>query len=248
MNVAIDNASSFLYFFVILFVLFICTQAISFGFIYSQILNSKEVYKILFLYINIWGILSEDFSQKAIYENIDDIKTKIEFLMNMAVALSGLLLSLLTLLSYFKKNTNEKNMSSFKKIEVINNGDDINLMCQYYNKADLVCIYSNTFRWVAENEEARELLTDLAKNNKLKLYTCGDIKKVQSSFVKCPELSNCLKPAKTKNLLRFSYIKRDNARYILYRQEAEEHTYLILVREKYESQYLIEVISQLAEE
>lgn len=248
MSVWIDNTSSFLYCLVIIFIIFISTQALSFCIVYFQILNSTEVSKGVFSYINIWKILSEEFSQKAVYDHVNEIKTKIEFLMNMAIALSGFMLSLLTLLSYLKKKINEKNMSSFMKSEVINSGDDTNLMCKYYDKADFVCIYSNTFNWVIDNEKTRDLLIGLAKDSKLKLYTCGNLKNVQSLFANYSELLACLKQANTKNLLRFSYIERDNARYILYRQEAEGHTYLILVREKYESQYLIEVISQLMKE
>lgn len=247
MNMIIEKISSILYLLVIIFVLFISTQALSLCIVYFQILNSSEVSKNLFLYINIWKILSVNFSQDAILQNSITIKTKIEFLMNMAIALSGVLLSSLTLLSYFKKKISEKSTSSFKKVEIISEGDDIRLMCQYYNSADFVCIFSSTFDWVEKNEEAKEILINLAKQDKLKLYTGGILDNVKNTLSNYKELVNSLEQAAIQDL-RFSYIERNNAKYILYRQEAEEHNYIILVREKYESQYLIQVISQLVKE
>ena len=51
--------------------------------------------------------------------------------------------------------------------------------------------------------------------------------------------------------LRFSYIERDNAKYLLYRQEEQQqqqqHTYVITVCENIESQYLLQAISKLVE-
>lgn len=248
-NSLMETLSSFLQIFVILMVIFICTQAISFCIIYLQLLRSDEICMLLFKYINIWGILEGGkITNYDIYIHFDDIKMRIEFLMNAAVALSGILLSVVTVIAFLKKNVDFRRKSSFKKMEIISTGDDdIKIMESYFDGASFVAVYSHTFTWLTKNETIKSQLSDLAQKNKLKLYTSDDIDQVKDRLKKADsKLVECLKKADVQ--LRFSYIERNNARYILYRQEEQKekvHIYIIRVRETSESKYLLEAISQL---
>lgn len=96
-----------------------------------------------------------------------------------------------------------------------------------------------------KSDKIREVLTELSNKNKLKLYTGDDIMSVKERLKGCCEtnLIQCIQ--KSGVPLRFSYIERNNAKYLLYRQEEENHIYVIYVRENSESKYLLQVISQL---
>lgn len=241
----ITQASSLFYIIILLLMIFISTQAVAFCIVYFQLLNSEEITNFAFRYINIWEILpSKDLTNDIVFQNKNIVKTKIEFLMNMSIALSGLLLSMITLASYLKKRSVERKVSCFKKNEVINSGkDDVDIMCQYYENADFVSISSTSFEWLKNNQKAKDILENLAKYGKLNLFTSGEITHVKKCFDDCTNMKNSLK--KSNASLRFSYIERDNAKYVLYRQEKDGHTYIIQVHENHESQYLIQVISQL---
>ena len=180
---------------------------------------------ICFQYINIWSILpSKEITKELIYSNFDDVKMRIEFLMNISIALSGILLSLVTFISYFRKNVGFRRKSCFRKKEIFNTGkDDVQIMCDFFKGANFVAVYSH----------------------KLKLYTGDDLDSVKTRLQNdCDtNLIKCIQ--KSEISLRFSYIERNNAKYLLYRQEEEKHIYVISVRENSESQYLLQVISQL---
>ena len=77
------------------------------------------------------------------------------------------------------------------------------------------------------------------------MYTGDDLVSVQKRLQNdcAPNLIKCIQ--KSEVPLRFSYIERNNAKYLLYRQEEENHIYVISVHENRESQYLLQVISQL---
>jgi len=211
-----------------------------------QLLNLKDINLLCFNYINIWGILPlKDITSELIYQNINEVKSKIEFLMNVSIALSGLLLSLVTLISYFIQNVQLRRKSCFKKKEIFQTGkDDIAIMIDYFTNANFVAVYSHSFSWLNNNEQIRRILTELAQKSKLKLYTGDNIESVVARLDKCDSnLISCIQEAGSS--LRFSYIERDNSKYLLYRQEQEDHTHVIIVRENNESQYLLQVTAEL---
>lgn len=247
LNDFIGHLSVFLHIVMVLIVIFISTQAISLCIVYLQLLNEKEISIRFFEYINnIWGIVvSGNITNEFIYSNIDSVKMRIEFLMNVSIALIGLLLSLVTCISYFKKNVDFSKKSCFKKTQIFNTGvDDVKIMCDYFEEASYVSIYSHSFGWIAKNEKMKNILTELSKKNKLKLYTGDDIDAVKKRLENCEAiLLNCLHKSPTS--LRFSYVERNNAKYLLYRQEEENRVYVISLHENNESHYLLQVIAQL---
>ena len=247
LNRWIERFSALLHIIIIFIVVIVCSQAVAFSIVYLQLLNEKEINMLCFQYINIWSILpSKEITNGLIYSNFDDVKMRIEFLMNISIALSGMLLSLVTFISYFRKNVDFRRKSCFRKKEIFNTGeDDVKIMCDFFKGANFVAVYSHSFGWLNKSNEIREILTELSNKNKLKLYTGDDIISVRERLKACCEtnLIQCLQ--KSEVSLRFSYIERNNAKYLLYRQEEENHIYVINVRENSESQYLLQVISQL---
>lgn len=247
LNDFLGHLSVFLHIVMVLIVIFISTQAISLCIVYLQLLNKKEISIRLFEYINsIWGIVaSRNITNELVYSNIDSVKMKIEFLMNVSIALIGLLLSLVTCITYFKKNVDLSKKSCFNKKEIFNTGvDDVKIMCDYFEEASYVSIYSHSFGWIVNNEKMKNILTELSKKNKLKLYTGDDIDAVKKRLHNCETvLLNCL--CKSPTSLRLSYVERNNAKYLLYRQEEENRIYVISMHENNESHYLLQVISQL---
>ena len=210
----VERFSAFLHIIIIFIVLIICSQAVAFSIVYLQLLSEKDINMICFQYINIWSILpSNEITNELIYSNFDDVKMRIEFLMNISIALSG--------------------------------KDDVQIMCDFFKGANFVAIYSHSFGWLKKSAEIREVLTELSNKNKLKLYTGDDLDSVKTRLQNdCDtNLIKCIQ--KSEISLRFSYIERNNAKYLLYRQEEEKHIYVISVRENSESQYLLQVISQL---
>lgn len=189
---------------------------------------------------------SKEITNESIYSDFNNVKMKIEFLMNISIALSGILLSLVTFISYFRKNVDFRRKSCFRKKEIFNTGeDDVQIMCEFFKGANFVAVYSHSFGWLKKSGEIREVLTELSNKNKLKLYTGDDLVSVQKRLQNdcAPNLIKCIQ--KSEVPLRFSYIERNNAKYLLYRQEEENHIYVISVHENRESQYLLQVISQL---
>lgn len=94
----------------------------------------------------------------------------------------------------------------------------------------------------------KDTLMNLAAANKLSLYA-PDTAVARKNLSGIDGLLTHLQGT-TVNL-RFSYVERDNAKYLLYRQEEQKqqqlHTYVITVCENIESQYLLQAISKLME-
>lgn len=248
-NSWIERLSALLHIGIMVLVIFICSQAIAFCVVYLQLLSNAEINMIFFKYIDIWGIFSlesESLTSELIYSDFENVKTKIEFLMNISVALSGILLSLVTCISYFKKNVDFRRRSCFKKKEIFEVGkDDVKIMCEFFRGANFAAVYSHSFEWLKKNEEIRNILINLSKKNKLKLYTGDVIEDVKNRLEDCGGADLIESLQKTEISIRFSYIERNNAKYLLYRQEEDNHLYVIRVRENNESHYLLQVISQL---
>lgn len=195
------------------------------------------------------GFPEGNITAEFILENSDSVKSMLEFAANLFVAIIGIALSIGTLGSYLIKLQAVRRKASFQKKEIHETGvDDIKIMLKYYKGADMVKIYSGTFGWVRKNEEMKEILMALAEANKLSLYA-PDIELAKKNLDGMGGLVEHVQ--ETTVNLRFSYIERDNAKYLLYRQEEQQqqqqHTYVITVCENIESQYLLQAISKLVE-
>ena len=141
-NSCVERFSAFLHIIIIFIVLIICSQAVAFSIVYLQLLSEKDISMICFRYINIWSILpSKEITNESIYSDFNNVKMKIEFLMNISIALSGILLSLVTFISYFRKNVDFRRKSCFRKKEIFNTGeDDVQIMCELV-KSKFVCTF-----------------------------------------------------------------------------------------------------------
>lgn len=243
-NAWIENISVYLYVLLIAIIVFTTLQAASFCLVYLQLLNNKDVFIPAFNFINIWDILNEPITKQNIYANIDDVKMRIEFLMNVAISMSGLLLSIVTVVSYLRKVASYRRRSCFQRREIIETGkDDIQLMCNYFQGSTFVGVYSHSFSWI-NNKAMKNILNELAKKNKLRLYTNDNIDDVKKRLINCNEsLLTCIQ--KTEVMVHFSYVEKYNKKYVLYRQEDEGKIYVIAVKETSESNYLLQVIENL---
>ena len=258
-NKWIERLSGVLDVFMVLAILFVCAQAFAFCVVYFQLRSGPDALNVnilLFKFINIWGILpGKDVTNDFIRENFDSVKSNIEFQVNILIAIIGGIMSLFTLFSYFRQTVRLRRKSCFKKKGIFTDGvDDIKIMLEFYRRADFVAIYSYSFSWIPGNADIKKVLEDLAKNGKLKLRTGNKPEDVRDSLrsQRCSEeLLACLGHSgitlDRDKPVRFSYIERDSAKYVLYRHEDpdDENTYVVTVRRNDESEYLLDVISHL---
>ncbi len=193
--------------------------------------------------LHIWD--SETITTDYIKENKQQFRDSIEMIVNVFVAVSSLLLCLYSAFSYFKRVVKFNKSSSFQKRKVFENGvEDVEVMLKHFKGADYIAIFSRTFAWINRNEEMKAILTEAAKKKELALYA-KDTDIVSTNLKGQNELLSVLHENKTNELLHVSYVERNNAHYILYRQEVNHHAYIITVKENPESRYLIEIISKL---
>lgn len=256
-NKWIERFSGVMDVFMVVAILVGCAQVFAFCKVYFQLCAGPEkmnVNILLFKFINIWGILpGKDVTNDFIRENFDLVKSNIEFQINILIAIIGAVMSLFTFFSYFRQTVRLRRKSCFRKKEIYNDGvDDIKIMLEFYKRANFVAIYSYSFSWITKSPEIKKVLENLAKNNKLKLRTGNDLEEVRGNLRSsgcCRELQACLDQSgiSPKQHVRFSYIERDSAKYVLYRHEdpEDENTYVITVRRNAESEYLLDVISHL---
>lgn len=245
-NDILGYGAGILYFVLVLGTIFITLQAMAFCYVYLRILNNKEIFIPIFRFINIWGIQEGAISNPVILNNLDEIKTKIEFLMNISIGLSGILLSVATFISYIRKTADYKHHSCFQRTEIISRGeDDIKVMSDMYADATYVVIFSHSFGWIKNNRQMQRTLNRLARNNKLKLYTDDTLEIVKKRLENCgADIVNCIYGTHIQS--HFSYVVRNNRKYLLYRdEESDGSVYVITVRENEESQYLLQVINEL---
>lgn len=243
-NIFLEKTSAVLNILCALLVVFVCIFTVLFFIAYMQ-LSYKATEKLMcFQILNFFGLLpkNDGVTSKFILEKSTEIKGVMEFFLNGAVALCGILLSFFTIYSYFRRVVAVKRTSCFKKIQVFESGkEDIDTMLLYFKGADLITVYSRTFSW-ATKDKMESILETNADTNKLCLYS-SDIEIAEIMLKDCPTLKKRL--YKTPVDLHFSYVERDNAKYLLYRQEEDTSTYVIVVHENAESKYLLETISRL---
>lgn len=227
-----------------LLIIIICILALSSCIVYFQLENGGTPRLFFFKVLSMFGIIeSKEISIEYITKNREILKSAVEFLVNTSVAISGLILSFITFFSYLIKVTTAKRKSCFKKKEIFESGkEDIDIMLSYFKGANRIVIYSVTFNWVNRNEKMQKLLESKSKENKLQLYA-SDIDAAKANIKNTAIDESCLKS--TNCFLRFSYIERDNAKYLLYRQEENQHTFIYIVHENAESMYLLKAISGL---
>lgn len=227
-----------------LLVFFVCLFTVLFFIAYVQLSHNATENLTCFQFLNFFGLLpqNEGVTSEFILENSAEIKETMEFFLNGAVALCGILLSFFTFYSYVRRVIAVKRISCFKKIQVFESGkEDIDTMLQYFEGADLITVYSRTFSWTTTGK-MEPILSPIADANKLWLYSC-DIGTAEKMLENSPTLKKRLRG--TTVSLHFSYVERDNAKYLLYRQEENTGTYVIVVHENAESKYLLETISRL---
>jgi hypothetical protein len=248
----IEKLSSILHILLVLLTFFIFTQVVALCYVYFQLSNNQDINIKLFHYINFfWNLSPTDYiTIDSIRTNSDEIIDNITFLLNAAIAVSSVLLSLLTFISYLRRSIKLKKTSCFKKSEIFKNGvDDIKIMINHFKHADFIAVYSKNFTWLDDNDDIRNILEKMAEFGKVKLVTCEKENVVRDKLQKCSDvLKNTISQKvglPIQPALRFSYIERDNTQILLYRQKEDDHTYVITVKETNESKYLLHTISQI---
>lgn len=236
-----------------LLIIVVCIAAIMSCAAYIQLAADRIEWVFCFRFLNIGNYLSiNEITTDYLSANSEKIKESLTFMVNTFVAVSGLLLTLVTAISYFGKVTAAKKKSSFSKIEVFpNEKQDLEIMLSYFKGADYIAVFSQTFSWVKDNDEMINALSDVAYKNRLAIFSPdialakANLEKIENDSLKKTILKTLKKLENANRGLRFSYVERDNARYLLYRQEKKGHTYVIVMHENTESMYLLETISQL---
>ena len=213
---------------------------------YIELVTEQYQFVLPFNLLNLFHVWSDEkITTKFIGENYAQLRESIELVVNVFVAVSGLLLCVFSAISYFKRVVKYNRSSSFRKRKVLEDGkEDVDEMLAMFRRADYIAIFSSTFNWVNGNFEMKNLLTEAAKKKELVLYT-KDIGIVSNNLKGQEDLLSALRETKIEGLLHLSYVERNNARYIIYRQEVDQTAYIITVKENSESRYLIEIISKL---
>ena len=229
----------------LLVVLLVSTLTIASCFAYFQLANNPVSCTFFFKVLNIGGFLFEGpVTLEYINNNIELFKQPVEYATNTTVAISGLLLTAITVYSYFSKVSNFRKQSSFKKFRVYESGvDDINVMKRYFKGADKIIIFSSTFSWATKKGIVEELETAGKGTKKLWLYS-DDHETAENNLSQNENLKKQLHK-NDATPIHFSFVKRDTARYILYRQEQNEETNVILFSDKEESKGLFDIIDAL---
>lgn len=213
---------------------------------YIELVTKQYRFLLPFNLLNLFHVWSDQkITAKFIEENYTQLLESLDMVVNVFVAVSGLLLCVFSAYSYFKKVVKFNRSSSFQKKKVLQDGkEDVDEMLTKFRGADYIAIFSSTFNWVNGNSDMKSLLTEAAKKKELVLYTKDSA--IVSNNLKGQEvLLSALHETKIEGLLHLSYVERNNARYIIYRQEVDETAYIITVKENPESRYLIEIISKL---
>ena len=213
---------------------------------YIELVTNNIRFLFPFNILNITHLWSDEaITVEYIKEHKTIIREGLEMTVNVFIAVSSLFLFIFTTFSYFQKVAVFNKHSSFKKKRVLEDGkEDIEVMINQFRGADYIAIFSSTFNWINKNDEMKKILTEAAKKRELSLYTKN--KNVVINNLKGQNyLLDALHETQIDGLLHLSYVERNNARYIIYRQEVNQTAYVITVRENSESRYLIEIISKL---
>lgn len=213
---------------------------------YIELVMDKVSFVFPFNVLNVFHVWSKErITAEFIQANNDRLRESIEMIVNVFVAVSSLMLYVFSLISYFRKVANINKRSSFHKRKVLKDGkEDVEEMLTSFRGADYIAIFSSTFNWINQNTEMKKLLTEAAEKKELVLYT-KDKENVSNILKGHPKLLSALHETKIEGLLHLSYVERNNARYIIYRQEVDQTAYVITVKENPDSRYLIEIISRL---
>lgn len=213
---------------------------------YIELVMNEVRFVFPFNALNIFHIWSKErITPEFIQTNSVQLRQSIEMIVNIFIAVSSLLLYVFSAISYFRKVASINKKSSFHKRKVLEDGkEDVEEMLVSFRGADYIAIFSSTFNWINQNEEMQRLLTKAAEKKELVLYT-KDKSNVSNNLKGQPELLSALRETKIEGLLHLSYVERNNARYIIYRQEVDQTAYVITVKENPDSRYLIEIISRL---
>ena len=213
---------------------------------YVELVTDKVSFLFPFKVLNaVFDLSDKSVTTEVIYTNREEFQKAIEIIVNIFVAVSSLMLYLFSLISYFRKVANINKKSSFHKRKVLVDGvEDVQEMLKSFRGADYIAIFSSTYNWISKNNEMVELLKEAAGKNELVLFT-KEIDKVSKNLKIYKDIDSALRKTPIEGLLHLSYVERNNARYIIYRQEEDLTKYVITVKENSDSRYLIDIISRI---
>ena len=244
----IIKASDILLLITIILLVIVIEEAICFVIGYFQLFNRVDINVKLFIWINKWNIIDATgnmITREFILQNTEIIKSRYEFFMNLAVALSGLSLSIVTVVSYFKKLATIKRDLYYDTKKVIKGKDDLRLMRKYYEGADSIIVYSSTFSWVNDDKDLRDYMVKVAEKRELHMRTVNveQVKKIitNSSY----SLLSCIEKT-DKSGLHCSLIKQRGFIILMYEYMDENMQYWVCtIKQKGEGKYLLEMLDEL---
>lgn len=202
--------------------------------VYSFVDNSKQ--------INSDFIKSQRFVLKSVFE----------YCISISVALSSLLLTITSVISYVKKMKNLEKSSGIAEYPISTNSDDTSLaiMNEFYSDADKVVIFSSSFKWLYDKrrgyirktlEEVDDVKLIVTGNGKDRLIK--ELEKLDSS------LSKCVVPRQLNSAKRFSFVKkRGNTRCVLYRQDIEKNPRIVVFSENVHNTLWLDALENIIAE
>jgi GTPase SAR1 family protein len=179
----------------------------------------------------------------------------LNFILTALFAVLSFLFAVWPVLGIVKYRRDLKNRSPIRSFRVIRTGvDDINIMSKYYQNADEVVVYAGDFSWIKSNESLKNIITELANQNKIRLISYKTRSVVENS-INDPQLFSTLSKQfvfESKKNIKCSYIKRQNTNFFLYRAEelsisSMEPNYKVFVlRETENVPYLLDILRELS--
>lgn len=244
----IIKVSDILLLITIILLVIVIEEAICFVLGYFQLFNQGDINVKLFMWINKWNILDAPenmITSEYILQNTEIIKSRYEFFMNLAVALSGLALSIVTVVSYFKKLATIKRDLYYDTKKVLKGKDDLRLMRKYYKDADSIIVYSSTFSWVHDDKELRDYMEKVAEKRRLHMRTVN-VEQVKKNIGNISHLlEGCLEET-DKSELHCSLIKQRGIIILMYEYVDENMQYWVCtIKQKGEGKYLLEMLDEL---
>ena len=205
----------------------------------------RTVCQVIFAFSRQPHVISAEF----IRLNYNTIKSSLEYCINISVAVSSLLLSVIAFFSFVQKRRDLNKSIGIKKYTLSSNNDrqDLAIMNEYYRDADTVIIFSTSFRWLYD-EEQKYIRNTLEDIDNAKLIITGEGK--DELINKLKEIGSTLEksvvPKQLHSAKRFSFVKRrGNTRCVLYRQDVSETPYIIAISENINNTLLLDAFESI---
>ncbi len=207
-----------------------------------QVYDSKWLHflvNILYKFKSDSAIISSDF----IAENSDIVKGLLECVINISIAVSSILISLVTVITLAQKLFRLTKFAAVRRVNVSKDKSDLAIMKKFFDGASSVVVFSAKFQWLINDKEMIRVL-EAVPTVKL-MVTARDREKEVRKNLSSHRLAESVMQAPTASGQHFSFIKKDNIRYILYRQADNEKPYVYIFRENLTNKLWLEAMEDI---